>query len=114
MISLENGVPGTQDHQMASIELVPPIQNLQLAIEELRKKCLFCRPRSPDHVSLAKAGRALLALKVDSIETATELGIRFNTIVYSRGFPDLKDFIIQALEAAQLEKESVPIPMPMA
>ena len=114
MISLENGVPGTQDHQMASIELVPPTQDLQLAIEELRKKCLFYRPRSSGHVSLAKAGRTLLALKIDSVEKATELGIRFNTQVYSKGKMSLEDFIIQALEAAQLEKESGSVPMPMA
>ena len=114
MASLENSVPGTQDHQMESLEREEGQSQLQLKVEELKRKYLSSRPGSPDYMSLAEAGLALLAMGIDSVETAEELGIKFNTNIDLRGGMNLRDFVVKALEATLLEEKSVPVSMPMA
>ena len=98
---------------MASLERKEGQSQLQLKVEALRKKYLFSRPGSPDHMSLIQIKSELLAMGIDSVETAEELGIKFNTHIDLRGGMNSRDFVVKALAAEpQSEEELNKVPEP--
>ena len=87
--------------------------SLQEKVEEIRKRHVFNRPGSSEHLSLIEAKSELLALNIDSVEAATQLGVKLDIApIYSRGLISLRGFVIKALATStQAEGESVPTPI---
>jgi hypothetical protein len=106
----KDGQPSSADQEEAEVDAT---QLLQSAVEELRIRYLTNKKGSPNYISLIEIKQQLLALGVDSVETAKKLGIRFNTVIYLRGWISLHEFITLALAAEiPVEEESVSTPTP--
>ena len=92
---------------------VNSVQLLQPTVDQLRIRYLTNKKGSPNYISLIEIKQQLLALGIDSVETAIELGVRFNTVIYSRGWISLREFIILALAAEpQAEEKLKKVPEP--